>query len=133
MNGLAIRWVWPATLRSGPNWLSWLTFLKAPKLCFVGGDSRYGFGRLEQAFRAEARCVFGKPFEGQGEEPAVKSEALFAYAEAGAVELKGDRDVRGLKRGLRSRCGLGPRPALDGVWRGEPAMGAGFLPELRIP
>lgn len=67
--------------------------LKSLETIFVGGDTRYGFGRLERAFWAEARDVFGKPFEGQGEEPTVKSEAVFAHADAGAVELKGDHEV----------------------------------------
>lgn len=70
---------------------------KSLETIFVGGDTRYGFGWLERAFWAEARDIFGKPFEGQGEEPAVKSEVVFAHADAGAAELKGDHDARGLK------------------------------------
>jgi hypothetical protein len=68
---------------------------------FVGGDTRYGLGRLELVSREAAKPadqIFGQPVDVEGDDPIVQSSIAFAHASArggvsGALEVLSGWDV----------------------------------------
>ena len=68
------------------------------KTLFVGGDTRYGFGKIRRVEWDSDSTVFGKPVHLDGEDPAIQSDVILGHALAtsrddlnilGAQELLG--------------------------------------------
>ena len=63
----------------------------------VGGDTRYGLGRLRRIECTPASDVFGRSAELDGEHPIVRSDIVFAHADAAddGANLGGEREAVG--------------------------------------
>lgn len=62
----------------------------------VGGDTRYGLGRLRQIQWHAASTVFGRAARLEGDHPSVESDCLFAHAEVQddrVQRLRGEREA----------------------------------------
>ncbi|MFN3369426.1 MAG: hypothetical protein ACK4ZX_08530 [Thermus sp.] len=65
--------------------------LKPIQTLWVGGDARYGLGRLERVAWKPADSFFGEPVDLQGKEPVVKTSRVLAhtYVSTGGASLVG--------------------------------------------
>lgn len=69
--------------------------IEESKALHIGGDTRYGLGRLRRIAWDPASEVFGDPTDLQGPDPCVTSARILAHADVpdGSMELKGDREA----------------------------------------
>lgn len=80
--------------------------LKSIETLWVGGDIRYGLGRLKRLEWKQANSFFGQPVDLQGQEPVVNTSRVLAHTDAsgitgnaspmGAMECLGGWDANGL-------------------------------------
>lgn len=116
--------------------------LGAVDVIAIGGDTRYGLGRLRRIEWTEASAVFGNAARLDGAEPSVESDRLLAHADVAAAQaggLRGQREALGGwdygKRGVQRIAGAlwmpgslldYPRPWIveaGGLWRTSPSRG----------
>jgi len=76
-------------LRDGSNMRSDLEGIAS---IMVGGDTRYGFGRLRRIALTQEQAVFGAQVELGDQDPIVCSEIVYAHA-TGAENLVGSREM----------------------------------------
>ena len=69
--------------------------LKTIGVLFLGGDTRYGLGRVQRVAWDAASAVFGSSVELQGHDPCVTTERVLAHASVpdGRATLRGDLEV----------------------------------------
>lgn len=94
--------------------------LEVVETLFLGGDTRYGLGRMRRLARDEARDVFGAPVTLGGADPQLSTRRVLAHTEAG-----GETTMRGAKERLVG-WDNSARAAFDGgaaLW--QPGSSAG--------
>lgn len=70
------------------------TLPTAPEMLFLGGDTRYGLGRLRLVERVESGDFFGAPIEADVPDPTIESAQILAHAqEREGDEVIGAREV----------------------------------------
>lgn len=62
---------------------------------FIGGDTKYGLGRLERASMNLATTVFGAAVELDHDKPRIVTDRLFAHAHLGDATMYGDQEAVG--------------------------------------
>ncbi len=68
--------------------------LQETKTLFLGGDTRYGLGRVRQVAWEEAGTVFGKEVE-PTDKPTVKSNTILAHTTGERDDLRGQVEILG--------------------------------------
>ncbi len=61
----------------------------------VGGDTRYGLGRMRRVAVEPASKVFGRSVQLDDNDPLVKSDVVFAHADAADTRLSGEQEAIG--------------------------------------
>lgn len=82
------------------------------KVLFVGGDTRYGLGRIRREDVAPISDVFGLPTRLDEENPVVKGDAILAHAPVEAhSDMRGSKELRGWwNHGCKQESALGWAP-----------------------
>ncbi|MEJ5376502.1 MAG: hypothetical protein WHX93_07980 [bacterium] len=79
---------------------------------FVGGDTRYGLGKLRRVGKLDvASNIFGQLVELRGEEPVVRSARVLAHASDAPSGMRGSREaLRGWDDGKQETAGTDGEP-----------------------